>query len=115
MSAPHQKVDVRASVRYRLEATVVFTWECQAGRRLQGEGITRDISVAGAYILTPTCPPAEVLVQLQVFLPWPGAGGRSVRIKTEAIVIRVEHVERGEGFAVVSPGFTLMWAATAEA
>lgn len=49
-------------------------------------------------------------LELDVFLsPTPGNGGRTVRIKTEARVIRVEHSSSAEGFAAVSQDFTLLF------
>jgi hypothetical protein len=77
---------------------------------LLGEGVTRDISLAGAFIFTRTCPPVGAALELDIFLsPAPGSGGRTVRIKTEATVIRVEHSAVAEGFAVVSQDFTLLF------
>ena len=71
--------------------------------------MTRDISLAGAFIFTRTCPPVGAALELDIFLsPVPGSGGRTVRIKTEATVVRVEH-SAAEGFAAVSKDFTLLF------
>jgi len=71
--------------------------------------VTRDISLAGAFIFTRTCPPVGAALELDIFLsPAPGSGGRTVRIKTEAKVVRVEH-SAAEGFAAVSKDFTLLF------
>jgi hypothetical protein len=103
-------MEARASVRYRFGTPAVFSWEGQAGSRLKGEGITRDISVGGAYILTPTCPPPKVVIKLEIFLSSPTTSGRQVKIATEGRVLRVEHpaesTARG-GFAVVGKGFEI--------
>lgn len=102
--------ELRNRVRYRLSADAVFGWEGLQGNRLLGEGLTRDISVAGAFIFTRTCPPVGATLDLDIFLsPVPGSGGRTVRIKTEAKVIRVEHSDAVEGFAAVSKDFTLLF------
>lgn len=72
--------------------------------------MTRDISLAGAFIFTRTCPPVGATLELDIFLsPAPGSKGRTVRIKTDAKVIRVEHSAAAEGFAAVSKDFTLLF------
>jgi hypothetical protein len=105
-----QQVELRTIVRYRLGAPVVFSWRGQGPVRLQGEGITRDISARGAFILTPTSPPAEVMVMMEIFLPPLRDAGQSVRLVTEGRVIRIEHPAAEtaqDGFAVVSEGFDI--------
>ena len=111
---PPVPMELRNRVRYRLAANAVFTWESAQTSRLLGNGITRDISLAGALILTLTCRPVGTAVQLEIFLPPLLRGARSVRIKTEATVIRVEHSGGSEGFAVVGQGFSLLSGATEE-
>ena len=110
-SVPDQKMEARASVRYRFGTLAVFSWEGQAGNRLKGEGITRDISVGGAYILTSTFPPPDVVIQLEIFLTSPGTTGHSVGIAAEGRVLRIEHATEGRargGFAVASKGFEIL-------
>jgi PilZ domain len=107
----HQSVSIelRNRVRYRLSADAVFAWEGPQQNRLLGEGITRDISVAGAFIFTRTCPPVGATVELEVFLSSTHTKGRTVQIKTVARVIRVEHSATAEGFAASSRDFTLLF------
>lgn len=100
-------MELRKRVRYRLAANAVFTWEGAQRSRLQGAGVTRDISVANVFILTPTCPPVEATIQLDVFLPPLHSGAPGVQMKTEARVIRVQHANGREGFAAEGQGFTL--------
>jgi PilZ domain len=101
-------MELRNRVRYRLKADAVFAWEGAQHDRFLGEGLTRDISLAGAFIFTLTCPPVGATVQLDVLLsPTTSAPGKSVRIKAEAKVVRVEHSGALEGFAAVSQDFTL--------
>jgi PilZ domain len=103
-------MELRNRVRYRLSADAVFAWEGAQHNRLQGKGITRDISLAGAFIFTSTCPPLGTTVELDVFLSPPsGTAGKNVRIRTEATVIRVEHSAPFEGFAAVSQDFKLLF------
>jgi hypothetical protein len=103
-------MELRNRVRYRLSADAVFAWEGAQHGRFLGEGVTRDISLAGAFVFTLTCPPVGATVQLDVFLsPALGSARRTVRIKTEATVIRVEHSGAAEGFAAISQDFTLLF------
>jgi PilZ domain-containing protein len=110
-------VEARASVRYRLSTPAVFSWDGHAGGRFLGEGDTRDISKGGAYILTPTCPPTGIMIQLKIFLTPPDPAGRSLRITTEGRVLRVEYpadsMARG-GFAIESKGFQIVLAERGE-
>ena len=100
----------RNRVRYRLSANAVFAWEGATHGRLIGEGVTRDIGLAGAFISTLTCPPVGAMVQLDVFLsPALGNPRKTVRIRTEATVIRVDHSATSEGFAAASQNFTLLF------
>jgi hypothetical protein len=103
-------MELRSRIRHRLSANAVFTWEGPFNRRLVAEGVTRDISVAGAFIFTRTCPPVGAIVELEIFLvPKLSSRRRAVQIKAEARVIRVEHSGTGEGFAAVSKDFTLLF------
>jgi hypothetical protein len=106
----HQSVsmELRNRVRYRLSADAVFTWDGPS-QPLRGEGITRDISVAGAFIFTRTCPPVGATVELEVFLSSTPTKVKMVQIKTIAKVIRVEHSATVEGFAAVSQDFQLLF------
>src|ERR1700690_1431729 len=103
-------MELRSRIRYRLSADAVFAWKGAQQGRLLGAGVTRDISLMGAFIFTATCPPVGATVQLDVFLsPTGGAARKTVRIKTEATVIRVEHSSGSEGFAALSQDFTLLF------
>jgi hypothetical protein len=102
-------MEMRKEIRYRLDAPALFSWESSQHERLQGEGITRDISVFGAFIVTPTCPPVDVPIQVEVVLPSLTGPKPVIRVSGEARVLRVEHSSKGErenGFAVVSEDFS---------
>jgi hypothetical protein len=97
-------MDMRKEIRYRLEAPAVFTWENFEHKRLQGEGITRDISLLGAFILSATCPPRRTSIRVELALPSVVGIEADIRIIGEAHVVRVQHSNgrHGEnGFAVV--------------
>ena len=96
---------MRREIRYRLDAPAVFSWEGLGRRYFQGEGITRDISVQGAFILTATMPPPDCLVQVDLLLPSLTRMSAVMRITGRARVVRVEHTRPGVrvyGFAVVT-------------
>jgi hypothetical protein len=61
--------------------------------------------VLGAFILTPTCPPVDVPVQVEVVLLTLHGREPVIRVCGPARVLRVEHTWEGKGengFAVVS-------------
>lgn len=100
----HMIVELRKEVRYRLEAPATFTWENFQGRYLRGEGITRDISLFGAFILTPIIPPNLAFVQIEMALPALAANAPDIRIVGRARVVRIGHFEDGQdncGIAVI--------------
>jgi hypothetical protein len=97
-------MDLRKEIRYRLEAPAIFTWENFQNKRLHGEGLTRDISLLGAFILTPTCPPNRAIVRVEVALPSLTGIHPEIRILGKARVVRIDHPRSGNGengFAVV--------------
>jgi hypothetical protein len=98
-------MEMRKDIRYRLDAPAVFSWEGGRHRRFQGEGITRDISVQGAFILTATMPPPDCPIQVDLLLPSLTGMSSMMRITGKARVIRVEHPSADaqvRGFAVVT-------------
>ena len=104
-----QPMEMRKEMRYRLDAPALFSWESGSHERLQGEGVTRDISVFGAFILTPACPPVNVPIQVEVVLPSLNGLKPVIRVRGSVRVLRVEHKSEGKmenGFAVVSEDFS---------
>ncbi len=88
-----------------MAAPAFFFREDANQKCFQGEGVTRDISLQGAFILTATSPPAECSVQLELLLPPVSGMDAILRIIGTAKVIRSERRsgEKGvNGFAVVS-------------
>jgi hypothetical protein len=78
-------------------------------KKLQGEGVTRDISTKGAFIVTTSCPPARAAIQVELFLPPLNGTVATARIRAKALVLRVEQApacEEQSGFAVDSPGLS---------
>lgn len=98
-------MDMRREIRYRLDAPAVFSWEGMSRRRFQGEGVTRDVSVQGAFILTTTMPPPDIPIQVDLLLPSLTGMSSMMRITGRARVIRIEHRPSNawiRGFAVVT-------------
>jgi hypothetical protein len=92
-----------------MNASVMFRWSGLESGRYQGEGVTRDMSVAGAFILTTTCPPPNAVVQIEVVLALPDGASRA-RMCADMTVLRVEHDIAGNGrsgFSAVGKGFSL--------
>jgi hypothetical protein len=103
------RMELRRELRYRLDAPAFFFWESAEHKRFQSEGITRDISVFGAFIVTATCPPVDAPIQVEVVLPSLTGLKPVIRVSGAARVLRVEHSSKGEGengFAVVSEDFS---------
>lgn len=98
-------MELRKDVRYRLDAPAVFSWEGARHKCFQGEGITRDISVQGAFILTATVPPPDCPVHVDLLLPSVTGVMTTMRITGKARVIRLERSSKEtwiRGFAVVT-------------
>jgi hypothetical protein len=107
---PHELLDRRNQIRYLLSARAVFSWEGPEQERLEREGVTRDISESGAFIVTTSCPPARASVRVELFLPPLRGTVATMRIRAEMLVIRIEQAPPGDqqsGFAVESPGFSI--------
>jgi hypothetical protein len=103
-------MEKRRAIRYRLDAPAIFSWESVEHKRLQGEGVTRDISPVDAFVITPTCPPVGTTIQFEAFLPSLTGARATTRIKGKARVLRVDpRPEKGVtgGFALLSDGFKL--------
>ena len=92
-----------------MNASVIFRWDGPDSGQYQGEGVTRDMSVAGAFVLTATCPPPKAAVQVEVLLPITD-GALRASMKADMKVLRVEHDITGSkrsGFSAVGKGFSL--------
>ena len=103
-------MELRSVIRYSLAASATFSWAGLGAQRLQGEGVTRDVSTEGAFVLTPSCPPTGAVVRIQILLPSFRVADRSLKLVAEGRVVRVEHLTHGEhanGFAIVSDGFVI--------
>ena len=84
--------------RYRLAASVTFSWETEDHRVHYGKGQTRDCGVSGAFVVSPERLTIGSIVQMEFSLPRLLAAGPGARLKTQGCVVRVEP----EGFAVLA-------------
>src|SRR5579871_241894 len=102
-------VERRKAIRYRMRTPVIFRWSGPDHERFQGEGVTRDMSVAGVFVLTDTCPPPDAAIQMEVLLPFLD-GPSNARLKSQMTVLRVEHdiaENKRSGFSAHCAGFSL--------
>ncbi len=81
-------MDRRRHIRYSLKGTVNFCWKDEGGLR-QGEGFTREVSEAGMFVLTDTCPPVGATARLDVLFHSLLAYSQ-VHMQAKAQVLRVE-------------------------
>lgn len=107
--APIVPAERRKAVRYRLEVPLVFRWQGSEHSRLQGDGVTRDISAKGAYVLSVMSPPIGALVDVEVYLL--GFREPKSRIRARMRVSRVDDNVTSSGrlgFSLVGDGFQLI-------
>jgi len=85
-----------------MRVQVIFRWSRSRKDRFQGEGTTRDVSLAGAYVFSETCPPVNTMVQMEIILPSLSTAP-STRMRAEMKVLRVDgdiSSERPGGFSL---------------
>lgn len=107
MTSIHHFEERRASKRYRVRARVIFQWEDSRKDRFQGEGITKNISATGIYVLTSSRPPDDAILQAKIVFPHPHVDS-AAEIKGEIRIVRVDHGAESSsriGFSAVSKGF----------
>jgi hypothetical protein len=87
--------------RYQLEVPVIFSWKDANKVRREQAGLTRDISLGGAFVVATTAPPLDASVKLKGFLP-PGGKALPARIFGQGQVVRIEALpgSLSAGFAV---------------
>ena len=94
-------IDVRKFVRYSRVFSVLLTWTGRTGREILGEGLTRDISAGGMFVLVGKSIPHGVPVHYEVRLPALHRTGCGVRIAGIGQVARVEKtMESGQWWGV---------------
>ena len=99
----HFRKTRRKSIRFPLQAPVIFWWTNEFGADQRAEGHSRDISETGTFVFAAVCPPLGAVVGLKLDLrALPSAKGAAV-IEYEGHVVRVERPNggTGNGFAVM--------------
>jgi hypothetical protein len=92
----------RVAERYTVNLFTVFSWVSGERQAKAAEGITRDVSSLGLYIMANTVPPLDSQMWFEISLPEIGTKSAELRICGEGEVCRVEMSEDANGFAVQS-------------
>jgi hypothetical protein len=98
-------VENRSTVRYQLRVPVLFSWENAQTRPREAGGFTRDMSIAGAYIICDVAtdrPPIHSSVAVRLLLPPLEEGAHSIPLSAEARVVRLGSKSEDSGFAIVA-------------
>ncbi len=102
-------MDLRQSKRYRLRASVIFSWEPFDGDTIKSEGYTRDISSCGVFVLTSDRLLSGTAVKLEVSLPAPRETSSGASLLSQGRVVRSEET----GFAAAADtGFRMRFPET---
>jgi hypothetical protein len=94
-------VDRRGATRFGLRVTVVCRWKAADGSVHEIDGLTRDISTGGVYVVSSVPPREGIQVGLEVFLPPLRPGLQPLRLGCDGEVVRVERGVPAGGFAVM--------------
>lgn len=93
-------MELRKTKRYRLSAPAFYCWERADGILQEAQGMTRDMSSRGVFILAESLPPPGAHLELKVYLPSLSGARRSVQLNGEGTVLRAGRAEVGQsGFA----------------
>ena len=99
-------MDQRQSKRYQLKTAVKFSWESPQDGICRGEGVTRDISPSGVFVLTHNRLPLGTTVKLEVVLPSSRKEASGASLRTRGRVVRSEQL----GFAALGEmGFRMQF------
>jgi PilZ domain len=94
-------VDRRGLTRFRLRATVICRWKDEEGGAHEIDGLARDISMRGVYVVSSVPPPAGIQLGVEVLLPPLRPGLQQVQLQCDGEVVRVERGVPTSGFAVI--------------
>jgi hypothetical protein len=83
-------IEPRKAKRYPLSAPVRFMWAPREGKPQTGQGVTRDINIAGVYIQTNALPQVGSRIQMEIALPKLGDTGPGMQLAGEGVVLRSE-------------------------
>jgi PilZ domain len=92
-------LELRRSRRFPLSAPVFFCWVDRDGTLHDHSGTTRDVSMAGAFIVADIAPHLGAPIGVDIYLPV-DVSGRVVGLHGEGTVARVDGPgQTGSGFA----------------
>lgn len=91
-------MELRRSKRYPLAARARFRWLRPDGTTGSGHGYTRDISSAGAFVITTKFAPLESKIEIELALPAVGHGISTGLLEATGNVVRTEN----DGFAATA-------------
>jgi hypothetical protein len=94
----------RTTIRYPLEASIVFWWKDENGTYRQEEGRGRDASDRGAFVFAVVCPPVGADIRIRISMEGFPDEAAALRIEVEGRVLRIDGSRAsGEntGFAVL--------------
>jgi len=96
-------VEQRRAVRFGVQAQVIYCWTDPSGSNQRGIGRTRDISIAGVFVVCSSPPEEGTQVDLEINLP-PLARGtqQNLKLETKGKVTRVTGIDQKNGFAATS-------------
>lgn len=104
-----KRKDRRKHVRYPVRVPVFFSWKKLGGAVFRSQGITRDISLRGAYVHSAICPSVDTVIEMEIPLPR-SLPGPNLLILGKVRIKRVESSlkkKRDRGFSVVGSGFVV--------
>lgn len=96
-------MELRKATRYSVSAPALYRWQRADGMLQEAQGISRDISDRGVFLLAKDLPPPGVHVELEVHLPAVAGTSRSAQLYGEGTVVRTSRPGAGEsGFAAAA-------------
>jgi hypothetical protein len=76
--------------RFSISAPAVFQWKQEEGTSLEGNGVTRDISAHGIFVMAQAAPQASCEVEVSVALRPPVFRGANLHLRGVGSVVRVD-------------------------
>lgn len=103
-------MELRKHNRYRVGVPVIFSWQVAKEGRRRAVGLTRDISLNGAFVLTASPPPLGTDIRLKGFLPPVLGAVQALHLRGQGLSVRLEPAVAGEsygGFALAGKHFAM--------
>jgi len=101
-------VERRRSSRFPVRCEITCSWVDDAGVSNRTNGITRDISAAGVFVLCHHRPPAGALASVIIQVPRQQPWGQTLGLHGSARLVRLVQDDAGSGFALASSGGWIM-------